>query len=175
MGTRQLCQRRHAEDAEDGAALGGHDLVDVAALGGKHKHAEHRSEALDRHRHRDDQVALLAHPDDGRRAAGERRHDLRIGRAIAARLLVIDGQVAPTEEADDALLQPFEEVGLLLFHGRQVVAKDLTLGIEPLRIKQEIGVAIVNAGAGARRRDQASQERRDDLRIDGEIQVVELV
>ena len=60
-------QRGDAEDAQDRLALGGDDLVDVAALRRQHEHAEHGAEALDRHRDRDDLLALLADAHDGRR------------------------------------------------------------------------------------------------------------
>ena len=43
------------------------------------------------------------------------------------------------------------------------------------RIEQQVGVAVVDAGAGARRRDQPLEQRRDALRIDREVEVVELV
>ena len=41
-----------------------HDLVDVAALGRQQQHAEHGAEALDRHGHRDDLLALLGDAHD---------------------------------------------------------------------------------------------------------------
>ena len=53
-------QRGDAEDAQDRLALGADDLVDVAALRRQHQHAEHGAEALDRHRDRNDLLALLA-------------------------------------------------------------------------------------------------------------------
>ena len=43
------------------------------------------------------------------------------------------------------------------------------------RIEDQVGVAVVDAGAGARRRDQPPQDRRDALGIDRKIEAVELV
>ena len=68
-----------------------------------------------------------------------------------------------------------EEAGLLLVDRRQVVAQDLAARIEMARIEQQVGVAVVDAGAGAGRRDQPPQHRRDALGIDREIETVELV
>jgi hypothetical protein len=42
-------------------------------------------------------------------------------------------------------------------------------------IEQQVGVAVVDAGARAGRRDQPPQERRDALGIDRKIEAVELV
>ena len=54
-------------------ALGGDDLVDVAALGRQQQRAAHGAEALDRHRHRDDGLALRVDAHDASRAAASAR------------------------------------------------------------------------------------------------------
>ena len=169
-------QRRDAEDAQDRLALGGDDLVDVAALRRQQQHAEHGAEALDRHRDRDDLLALLGDAHHGRRARRSARSSLRdrprrCRRAAPGRPA---GRCGGRSRATNFCTRS-NEVRLLLVDRRQVVAQDLAARIEMARIEQQIGVAVVDAGARAGRRDQPPQHRRDALGIDREIEAVELV
>ena len=63
-------EQRHAHDAP---ALRGDDIVDVAAARGQQQHAEHGAHALDRHRDRDHELALVVDPDDRHRRSGQAR------------------------------------------------------------------------------------------------------
>ncbi len=56
---------------------------------------------------------------------------------------------------------------------RQVEAQDLAARIEMPRVEDQRAVAVVDAGAGAGRRDQPAQDRRHLLRIDREFEAVE--
>ena len=108
-------------------------------------------------------------------AAGQRLHHLGEGRAIAARLFAVDRQRPVAEQVEDEFLRPLDEGRLLLLDRRQVEAQDLAARIEMARIEQQVGVAVVDAGARAGRRDQPPQQRRDALRIDRKVEAVELV
>src|SRR5690606_1790467 len=168
-------QRGNAEDAQDRLALGRDDLVDISAFRGKHEHAQHGAEALDRHRNGDDLLALFGYTHNGGRAAGKRLDHLREGGAIAARLLPIDGKILVAEEVED---KPFDALGkarLLVVHGRKLVTQDLAARIEVARVQKQVRIPVVDARAGAGRRYQPSQDGRDTLGIDREVEIVELV
>jgi hypothetical protein len=83
------------------------------------------AEALDRNGDRHHLLALLGNAHDGRGASGQRLHHFGIGRAVAARLLVVNRQVAVAEQIEDELLRPLQKVRLVFFHRRQIVAQDL--------------------------------------------------
>ena len=166
---------RHAEDAQDRAALGGNDLVDIAALRRQHQGAEHGAVALDGNGDRDDLLALLADADDRCRAARQGVHHLGKGGAVAARLLAVERQVVAAEEIGQDVLGGVEQAGLLLDDRFEIVAQDLPARIKMPRIEDQVGVAVVDAGARARGRNKPPQDRRDAFGINRKIEAVELV
>jgi hypothetical protein len=86
------------EHPENRHPLGMDDLVDVACLGRQQQDPEHRAEALDRHGHRHDQLALFGDPDDRAAATGQRIHHLGIDRAVGTRRLAVERQVTALEK-----------------------------------------------------------------------------
>jgi hypothetical protein len=129
------------------------DLVDVAGLGGKQQDAEHRTEALDRHSHRHDQLALFGDPHHRAAATGQSIHHLGIDRAVGTRRLAVERQITALEKP----VEPCGDFGQARGHGLgrgQVVAQHLAACVKVARIENQAGIIIIDAGAGAGRRDQ---------------------
>ena len=137
-------ERRDEEDLQQGEALGGDDLVDVAALRREQQRAAHRAEALDRNRHRDDGLAarVLAH--DGGAGAAERLAHL--GQRLAvARADLLERRAILLEQAADLVPGALDEALVLLAQRRQVEAQDVAARVEVARIEQQAALAVVDA------------------------------
>ena len=168
-------RRRHPEGADNRIALLGDDLVDVAGFGRQQQHTQHRPEALHRHCNRDDRIAASGAAGLAAGAAGQRCHHLTIGGAVTVRRLYIKRQVALPEPV--AELEPvfFQKVALLLLHRWQIKAQDLTAGIKSVGIENDDAVAVIDARPCAGWRDQPAQDRSNIFRVDGKVEIVELV
>ena len=160
--TRKTCRMAKRSD--------GDDRVDVAALRRQQQRAAHRAEALHRHGDRDDGLAARSDAHDARARACRAPRDL--GQASAVRSGRSPRRPAG-RFAEQSLRMPFQvrstKVSSFLRERRQVEAQDVAARIEPARIEEQRALAVVDARARARRRDEAAQQRRDALRVDGRI------
>ena len=137
-------ERRDEEDLQQGEALGGDDLVDVAALRREQQRAAHRAEALDRNRHRDDGLAarVLAH--DGGARAAERLAAPRASVLPFARANLLERRPILLEQAADLVPGALDEGLVLLAQRRQVEAQDVAARVEVARIEQQAALAVVD-------------------------------
>ena len=162
------------EDAHDRQPLGVDDVVDVAALGGQQQRAVDRAVALDGHGDRDDQLAAVVDAHDLRRRAVERGGDFldsrgRWRRRAPCRSAGRGCESHSVEVAPDASRATIRSSSS---GGGRSKRRIWPREIEVAGIDDQRAVAVVDAGARARRRDQPAQDRRDLLRIDGEVEVL---
>ncbi|MNL17911.1 hypothetical protein D3C87_1390320 [compost metagenome] len=111
------------------------DLVDIAGLCRQKQNAENRPEALDRNRDGNDQFAALGNAHQRAANTGQRIHHFRIDRAIAARRFLVDRQVARLEQPVEHARHPLAPGLRLVLDRWQIVAKNLSAGIEMPRIE----------------------------------------
>ncbi len=107
--------------------------------------------------------------------AGERLRDFVVALAVFRTELAIGRQVAAVEPVADRDHRAFGEPRLAPLRRRQVEAQHVAARDLVAAVEQQHAVAVVDAGAGLRRRDQAAQHRRHARRIDRKVEAGENV
>ena len=146
--------------------------VDLAALRREQERAAHRAEALDRDCHQQDDLAALVDAHRARLLAGQRLHHFRIALAVLRAEVAIARIVRAAEpglDRDPGALQPRRPV----VRRNQVEAQNVAAAVKIARVDLQRAVAVVNAGLRAGRLDEAAQDRRDALEIDGKFKTGE--